>query len=305
MENHLELIRIFLEESSTLGEKAVLVVCGPTASGKTALSLELAEAFNGEIISADSAQVYRGMDIGTAKVTAEEQARAPHHLIDVRNPDESFTMADFRREGTAAIEDILARGKLPILCGGTGLYLDSIVDNYQMPVAPPIPELRAKLEEEALQFGVEFVHEKLAALDPEKARLIHPNNLRYVVRAIEVFEHTKGLVVGGKGKPAYRVFKIGIDWPREVLYDRINRRVEVQIQEGLLTEIKGLLDRGFLPELQSMQALGYKELVPYVLGEKPLSECLDTLKQSTRNYAKRQLTWFRKDKDINWINHAS
>lgn len=291
----------FLEDAARQKKQPLIVVCGPTASGKTALSLALAQHFNGEIISADSAQVYRQMDLGTDKVSMEERTQVPHHLIDVRNPDESFTMADFKREGTLAIEDIDSRGKLPILCGGTGLYLSALIENYDLPEAPPNPELRAALEAEAEQVGPEAMHQRLAALDPDAASKVHANNVRYVIRALEIVQQTKQTLSPQKAESPYAVFKVGIQWPREVLYARINARVDQQIEKGILTELKGLLDKGYAPTLQSMSALGYKEYIPYIKGEKPLEECKEELKQGTRNFAKRQLTWFRKWQDLHWL----
>lgn len=292
----------FLKGVKASGETPLLVVCGPTASGKTALSLKLAEAFNGEIISADSAQVYRKLDIGSDKVSPAERQRVKHHLIDIRDPDQSFTMADFKREATHAIQEILHKGKVPILCGGTGLYISSIVDNYDLPVAPPDPAIRAQLEAEFEKGGKERLYEMLTELDPVSASKIHPNNVRYVARALEIVMVTKQPKQAGKKNRLYNVFKMAIDWPREVLYDRVNKRVDDQIEKGLLNEIKTLLTEGYDEHLQAFSALGYKEYFPYLRGEKPLEECKEELKQNTRNFAKRQLTWFRKEEDIYWIS---
>ncbi len=290
-------LKLFLSEAKKTGEQPLLVICGPTASGKTSLSLKLAEAFNGEIISADSAQVYRKMDIGTDKVSVAERQRVKHHLIDIRDPDQPFTMADFKREATKAIQDITLKGKLPILCGGTGLYISSVVENYDLPIAPPDPKLRAELEAK----DKDELYQMLLDLDPLAASKIHPNNLRYVIRGIEIALKTQKPLEARKGRRLYNVFKMAIDWPRDVLYERINKRVDEQIEKGLFNEIKTLLVEGYPENLQAFSALGYKEYFPYLRGEKPLEDCKEELKQNSRNFAKRQLTWFRKEEEIYWI----
>lgn len=293
-------ILLLLKECKKNNQKPLLVVCGPTASGKTALSLKLAEDFNGEIVSADSCQVYRKMDIGTDKVGVDIRKKIKHHLIDVRDPDQSFTMSDFKREATHAINEILMKGKLPIICGGTGLYISSIVENYDLPVAPPNLKIREELQKEYEKGGNLHLYNMLVELDPATAAKIHPNNVRYVGRALEVVMQS-GPREARKGKPIYQVFKMAVDWPREVLYERINKRVDEQIEKGLLNEIKTLISEGYDENLQSMQALGYKEYFSYIKGEKPLFDCKEELKQNTRNFAKRQLTWFRRDEEIYWI----
>lgn len=294
-------LKLFLKEMDRTGETAVLVICGPTASGKTALSLKLAEDFNGEIVSADSAQVYRKMNIGTDKVSVADRQKVPHHMIDIRDPHQSFTMADFKREGGKAIKDIIERGKLPIICGGTGLYINSIIENYDLPKAPPNQDIRDELQAEYEKGGKDHLYKMLMDLDPATAAKIHPNNVRYVARALEIVLQTKKPIQKNKGERLYNVFKIGIHWPREVLYDRINNRVDEQIEEGLLNEIKSLMTEGYDENMQALTALGYKEYFPYLRGEKPLEDCKEQLKQNTRNFAKRQLTWFRKEEDIYWI----
>lgn len=301
-------LQLFFKGIKETGEIPLLVICGPTASGKTALSLKIAEEFNGEIISADSAQVYRKLDIGSDKVSVAERQRVKHHLIDIRDPDQPFTMADFKREATHAIQEILHKGKVPILCGGTGLYISSVVDNYELPVAPPDPKIRQELEElyESLEkkqegAGRDRLYEMLMELDPVSGSKIHPNNVRYVARALEIVLVTKKPKEQGKGNRIYNVFKMAVDWPREVLYERVNKRVDEQIEKGLLNELKTLLSEGYEEQLQAFSALGYKEYFPYLRGEKPLQDCKEELKQNTRNFAKRQLTWFRKEEDIYWI----
>ena len=294
-------ITLLLKECKKNNQKPLLVVCGPTASGKTSLSLKLAEDFNGEIVSADSCQVYRKMDIGTDKVAVDLRKKVKHYLIDIRNPDQSYTMSDFKREATHAINEILLKGKLPIICGGTGLYISSVVENYDLPTAPPNLKIREELQKEYEKGGNIHLYNMLVELDPATAAKIHPNNVRYVARALEIILQTHEPREPRKGKPIYQVFKMAIDWPREVLYERINQRVDDQIDRGLLNEIKTLLSEGYDEDLQSMQALGYKEYFPYIAGQKPISDCKEELKQNSRNFAKRQLSWFRRDEEIYWI----
>ncbi|MFA6023757.1 MAG: tRNA (adenosine(37)-N6)-dimethylallyltransferase MiaA [Candidatus Gracilibacteria bacterium] len=295
-------LTLFLRELKKTGEKPLVVICGPTASGKTALSLRIAEDFNGEIISADSAQVYKKMDIGTDKVTPVERQKIKHHLIDVRDINQPFTMADFKREATHAIGEILLKGKLPIICGGTGLYISSVVDNYDLPIAPPDLKIREELEKEYQKKGADGLYNMLLDLDPVSASKIHPNNVRFVARALEVVLQTKKPRAQEKAPRLYNVFKMAVDWPREVLYERINKRVDEQIEKGLLNELKTLLSEGYDPKSRAFAALGYKEYFPYLLGEKSLEDCKEELKMNTRNFAKRQLTWFRKEEDIYWIS---
>lgn len=295
-------LTLFLQEVKKTGEKPLLVICGPTASGKTALSLKIAEDFNGEIISADSAQVYRKMDIGSDKVTVAERQKIKHHLVDVRDINQVFTMADFKREATHAIGEILHKGKVPIICGGTGLYISSVVDNYDLPVAPPNQKIRDELEAEFQKHGGEGLYDMLLNLDPVSASKIHPNNVRYVARALEIVLQTKKPIERGKAERLYNVFKMAVDWPREVLYERINKRADDQIQRGLLNELKTLLAEGYSENAQAFSALGYKEYFPYLRGEKSLEDCKEELQMNTRNFAKRQLTWFRKEEDIYWIS---
>ena len=294
-------IKLWLKEVAKTGEQPLLVICGPTASGKTALSLKLAEDFDGEIISADSAQVYKYMDIGTDKVSVAERKRVPHYMIDIREPYQQFSVSEFKKEATWLIGELARRKKLPIICGGTGLYINSITQNYQLIDAPPNQRIREELQTEYEAKGKDHLYKMLMDLDPASAAKIHPNNVRYVARALEIVLQTKKPLQPAKGKSPYNAFKIAIRWPREVLYNRINRRVDEQIEEGLLNEIKSLLTEGYTEDMPAMCALGYKEYFPYLRGETHLEECKEKLKQNTRNYAKRQLTWFRKEEDIYWL----
>lgn len=294
-------IGLFIREAKAAGETPLLVVGGPTASGKTKLSVMLAEAFNGEIISADSMQVYRNMNIGTDKIDPVTRKRVKHHLIDIKDPDQNFTMADFKREAQRAITDISNRNKVPILAGGTGLYLNAVVDNYQLPQAPPDPKIREELQALYEANGPDHLYKMLTDLDPKAAAKIHPNNLRYVARALEIVLQTKKPLEPQRGRRLYDVFKLGIEWDRDILYERIDQRVDEMIEEGLLNEIKSLVAEGYDETCQAMQGLGYKEYFPYLKGEATLESCKELHKQRTRNFAKRQLTWFRKEDDIYWI----
>jgi tRNA dimethylallyltransferase len=281
----------------------LVVLCGPTATGKTAASLVLAERLGAEIVAADSRTIYRGMDIGTAKPSPEARTRIPHHCIDLADPDEVVTLAVYRQAAAEAIGGIRERGGVPLLVGGTGLYIRAVVDGFTIPAVPPDPVLRARLDrEEARAPG--RLHARLQRVDPVAARRIHPHNVRRLIRALEVFAHTgrpisslqqrHGDVVGD-------AVQIGLTLEREALYHRIDERVDEQVRAGLVDEVHGLLRRGFDPALPSMQGLGYKEIVPYLQGKMPLAEAITTLRRNTRRFAKRQYTWFRRDARIRWL----
>lgn len=297
----LEDIQNFLDESESLGKPPVLAIIGPTASGKTALSLEIAKKFNGEIVSADSRQIYKYMDIGTEKISQSEMQGITHHLLDIVNPDQEFTLADYKRKAVNTIKDIHKRGKLPILCGGTGLYLNAIIENYQIPRVPPQFDLRQQLAQYYEEHGAQALHKLLQERDPDAAAKIHPNNVRYVIRALEIFE--AGLdSQPPKGKKIFNIFTVGIDWPRESLYERINSRVHDQIDRGLLNEVKTLMHKGYNPGLPALSSIGYSEIIEFLNGDVTLEEAIENIKKNTRNYCKRQLTWFRRYQNINWIN---
>lgn len=272
--------------------KKIIAVCGPTASGKTALAIALAMELNGEIISCDSMQLYRGMDIGTAKPTPDELAAVPHHLIDIADPDEKFSVADYKRLAEAAYEDIVSRGKTPVFCGGTGLYLDAVVTGNVFSSSDADPAFRDSLN------GVdsERLHEMLSECDPEAAAAIHPNNRKRVIRALEIF-HSTGVPKSewdrrshpdGTAEDAAVIMP---DYPREVLYARIEKRVDAMMEQGLAGEALRL--RNAFGETAA-QAIGYKELYGYFDGSATLDEAIAAIKTATRNYAKRQLTWFRR-----------
>lgn len=288
-----ELIKSHLQESQNLGKIPLLVVMGPTASGKTALGIVLAQLYHGEIISADSRQVYQQMDIGTAKPTTEELASAKHYLINYCQPDATFTLADFQRVATQLIEQIHTAGQLPILVGGTGLYISAITQNYQLPESHPDLRLREKYEKMAQMKGNQAVHQVLQTLDPATAKNIHPNNLRYVIRAIEIASQTNRPKSTKQGNSAYHPFYLDIDWPRDQLYQRIEKRIDQQIANGLVEETSHLL-KMYGRELPALTSLGYQEIGDYLEGEMTLERAIEVFKKNTRNFAKRQLTWFRK-----------
>ncbi len=288
-----------------MAKPKIIGVVGPTASGKTDYAIRLAKERGGEVVSCDSMQIYRHMDIGTAKPTSEEMQGIPHHMIDIAEPEENFSVARFVKLARECIDDILERGKIPVLCGGTGLYFDSIINNLEFSEMETDEEYRQSLNALAEEKGCEFVHRMLREVDPRSADAIHPNNLKRVIRALEIYK------VSGKpksvldreqrGEPLYEGEIFGLSRPRDVLYDRINRRVDIMMEQGLLEEVKTLLSMGISPKATSMQAIGYKELVWYLDGTLTLKEAVDKIKQESRRYAKRQITWFKRNPDIIWL----
>lgn len=286
-------------------KQKLLVIIGPTAVGKTKLSVELAKRLNGEIISGDSMQIYRGLDIGTAKVTEVEMEGIPHHLIDIKDPEESFSAAEFQDLVRGEITRIADKGKLPIIAGGTGLYIQSVIYDYQFSDTPADLEFRRQLEERALAIGNEALHQELAAVDPDSAQQIHPNNIRRVIRALEIYHCTgktmKEFQSAQQPELLYDTALVGLTMDRELLYERINLRVDLMMEEGLLEEVKELHDRG-ISECQSIQAIGYKELYEYLDGKVSLETAIENLKQNSRHYAKRQLTWFRNKMNVEWFD---
>ncbi|MFJ7976491.1 tRNA (adenosine(37)-N6)-dimethylallyltransferase MiaA [Peribacillus sp. NPDC096379] len=281
----------------------LLVIIGPTAVGKTKLSIEMAKRFNGEIISGDSMQVYKGMDIGTAKITPNEMDGIPHFLLDIKEPNESFSAADFQEQANQAIADIQKRGKLPIIVGGTGLYIQSVIYDYQFSEAPSNLEYRKRLESIVETDGIEPLIEKLRSIDPESAERIHPNNIRRIIRALEIYYCT-GITMSNQlekqtSELKYDTALIGLTMNREALYRRINHRVDVMVEQGLMEEVKSFHEQG-LRDCQSIQAIGYKELYDYFDDRLTIDESVEALKQNSRRYAKRQLTWFRNKMDVKW-----
>ncbi len=290
-------------------KKRIVAIVGPTASGKSALALALAERLGGEIISCDSMQLYRRMNIGTAKPTQEEMARVPHRMIDIVEPDENFSCADYVRLAKEATDGALAEGRLPIFCGGTGLYLDAFLRGSDFENTEVDEGLRRELELFAREKGNKALHGVLREIDPESAEAIHPNNVKRVIRAIEIYRtsgKTKSEIdrLSLEVESEYDALVIGLRYNnRELLNDRINKRVDIMISEGLLTETEALEREGiFLKNSTATQAIGYKEMLGYIRGEMSLEDAIESLKNATRKYAKRQMTWFSAKKYVSWID---
>ncbi|AGF56995.1 MULTISPECIES: tRNA (adenosine(37)-N6)-dimethylallyltransferase MiaA [Clostridium] len=282
-------------------KQKLLVIGGPTAVGKTELSIKLAQKLNGEIISADSMQIYKYMDIGSAKVTIEEMDGIKHHLIDVIEPDTPFSVADFKEYGEAALNSIILNHKFPIISGGTGLYINSLTCNMTFTEAEKDDDYRKYLEYLAIEKGNEYIHEMLKDIDPISYKEIHANNRKRVIRALEVYKLTnKPFSSYNAGSDFYNsdydVFYYVLTMDRQRLYERINKRVDIMMEKGLLEECIRLKEMGYTSDIQAMQGIGYKELLYHLEGNLSLSEAVDMIKQGSRNYAKRQLTWFRRDK---------
>lgn len=285
----------------------ILVVTGPTASGKTAAALELCLHLGGELVSADSMQIYRGMDVGTAKSSPEERRGVPHHMIDLLDPDQPFSVADYATAARSALRDILDRGRVPVVCGGTGQYVSALVEELVFHASPRDEVVRERLQAEADTVGGAAMLERLRCIDPEAAGRLHPNDRRRILRALEVFETTGRTFTEMNllSHPEVREFDFRtyvLHPDKEVLYRRCDLRVEQMMAKGLLREVEGLLAKGVSPNAQSMQAIGYKELVDHLNGNGALSDSIERIQQATRNYAKRQLTWFRGWKDASWID---
>jgi tRNA dimethylallyltransferase len=282
----------------------VIVICGPTALGKTATAIELAEIFKGEIVGADSMQVYRYMNIGTAKPSPQELARVPHHLIDIADPDQRFDAKQYAKTAHAKIMELVSQAILPFVVGGTGLYIKALVHGLFMAESAN-DDIRTRLKEEAQSHGTDFLYARLRRCDPDAAARIKPNDSYRIVRALEIYQLT------GKTISAYhhehrfqdepfRVLKIGLNMDRELLYDRINQRVDAMIAAGLVDEVKELLGKGYAPDLKAMQSIGYRHMVDFIKERLSWHEAVRTLKRDTRRFAKRQLTWFKADADIAW-----
>ena len=288
-------------------KKPLIVLTGPTAVGKTSLSISLAKAVNGEIISADSMQVYKGMDIGSAKIRKEEMQGVTHYLVDILEPEEEFHIVKFQELAKAAMEEIYAKGKIPILVGGTGFYIQAVTRDIDFTQAEQETSYREELEQLAKEKGTEYLHEKLREVDPKSAENIHANNVKRVIRALE-FYHQNGTPISEHNEEQkqqtspYNLAYFVLIAPREILYERIDRRVDQMMEEGLLEEVKSLRERGCHRGMVSMQGLVYKEILAYLEGEYPLEEAVRILKRDTRHFAKRQLTWFRREQDVIWVD---
>jgi len=281
----------------------VIAIVGPTAVGKTDLSIAIAKRFQGEIISGDSMQIYKGMDIGTSKITEEEKEGIPHHMIDIKEPEESFSAAEFQHLVKGHIEDISGRGKLPIIVGGTGLYIQAALYNYNFAKEPRDESKTKHLEQQIEKFGITPFYQRLEKIDPEQAKKIHPNNHRRVIRALEIYE-TTGMTMTAYQKQQtlttpYDFLLVGLDMDREILYNRINTRVDKMVDNGLVREVQSLYDNG-LENTQAMKAIGYKEFIPYLKEEDTLEHSVELLKRNSRRYAKRQITWFKNKMPVTW-----
>ena len=287
--------------------KKILVIVGPTASGKTRMAVELAKAHNGEVVSADSMQIYRRMDIGTAKPTAEEMDGVPHHMIDVADPEEDFSVARYVEMASACVDDIFSRGKLPIVAGGTGLYVDSLLSGRTFAAFSPESSLRRELEEELAERGGEAMLAELSRVDPEAAARLHPNDHKRIVRALEVYRST-GKTISEHNRetralpPRYEALTIGLNFQdRADLWARIDALVDQMAAAGLEREVRELLSSGLSPRCTAMQAIGYKEFVAAVEGDMTWREAEELVKLRSRQYAKRQLTWFRRNPEVHWL----
>ncbi|RKQ37557.1 tRNA (adenosine(37)-N6)-dimethylallyltransferase MiaA [Oceanobacillus halophilus] len=286
-------------------KKTVIAIMGPTAVGKTNLSIEVAKRFGGEVISGDSMQIYRGMDIGTAKITKDEMEGIPHHMIDIKEPDEGFSVADFKEYVQRYIEEVSSRNKLPIIVGGSGLYIQAALYDYNFSTQKRNEFITRKLEKRMEEEGPLPLYKYLEKIDPVQAEKIHPNNYRRVIRALEIYETTgMSMTEYQKNQTAespYNLVLIGLEMDRAELYKRINLRVDQMINSGLLKEVKTLIGKGY-SKSQSMNAIGYKEFIPYFEGEQSLEECIEILKRNSRRFAKRQYTWFKNKMDITWYD---
>ncbi|MDD3793508.1 MAG: tRNA (adenosine(37)-N6)-dimethylallyltransferase MiaA [Candidatus Gracilibacteria bacterium] len=277
-------------------KQKIIVIYGPTASGKTSLSIDVARYLDTEIIGTDSRQIFKYLDIGTGKITIEEMQGIKHHMIDIITPDSEYSVGEFKKEAEKYIEDIISMGKIPVLCGGTGLYIDSLIYDFDIPKVPADEDLRNKLELERLEFGNKYIWNKLSEIDPDYAKELHPNNYRYIIRALEV------KILTGKSKTEFRTeksFKYDVlfltpyNGNREELYNKINKRIQIMFDDGLVLETENLLKKYKKTDF-GMKTIGYKEVVDYLEGNITLQECIELVQKNNRNYAKRQLTWFRK-----------
>ena len=285
-------------------KEKVIVICGPTASGKTALSIELAKKINGEIVSADSMQIYKDMNIGTAKPTIEEQQGIKHYMIDFVSPDKRYSVADFKKDAKIAIREIIDKGKTPIVVGGTGLYVDSLIYEIDYPEIQFDEDYRKSLDKEVEEKGLENLYKKAVEIDEEAMKKISPNDKKRILRVLEIY-HATGKTkteqeAESRKDPEFDYYVYAIDWDREKLYDRINKRVDIMIEQGLIEEVKEILKK-YDEFPTAMQGLGYKEVVQYLKNEITREEMIEKIKQETRRYAKRQLTWFRKNKQTIWL----
>lgn len=286
--------------------KELFILGGPTGVGKTELSLKIAKALNGEIISADSMQIYKYMDIGSAKIKKEEMQGIPHHLIDFVDPHLSFSVAEYKCLAEKKIEEIYSKGKTPIIVGGTGLYINSILYNYDFNLSYKDEAFRKEMEKVSIDKGKEYLHNMLKDIDPSSYEKLYPNDVKRVIRALEVYKLTGKTItqinLDKESSLAYKPRYYVLTMEREILYKRINQRVDIMLENGLLEEVLNLKNMGLTADMQSMKGIGYKEILLYYMGETTLEEAISAIKQGSRNYAKRQLTWFRKDPNVIFID---
>ncbi|MCH5272162.1 MAG: tRNA (adenosine(37)-N6)-dimethylallyltransferase MiaA [Lachnospiraceae bacterium] len=298
-----------MEETNTKHRLPLLILTGPTAVGKTNLSVRLAQAVNGEIISADSMQVYRRMDIGTAKIKKEEMCGVPHHLIDICEPQENYNVVRFAMEAKRLIKEIADRGHIPILVGGTGFYIQAVLYDIDFTKTEEDTAYRKELAEYADKYGAQALHALLAKADPASAAAIHANNVKRVIRALEFYKQTGGLISvhneeQHQKESAYNSAYFVLTQERAVLYRRIEQRIDQMLEEGLVEEVRALIEEGCTADMVSMQGLGYKEILSYLNGECSLQEAVSVLKRDTRHFAKRQITWFRRERDVLWFDRG-
>lgn len=294
--------------SPTTDKRPLVVILGPTAAGKTDLAIRLAELFQGEIVSADSRLLYRGMDIGTAKPTMKQRKLVPHHLIDVADPDENWSLTLFQRAAHDAIEDIHARNKLPFLVGGTGQYIFAITEAWSIPKVKPDIHLRKVIENWAAEIGRDGLHNRLSVIDPEGAANIDYRNLRRTIRALEVIflSGRKFSAQRRSGSPRFRTIQIGLSIPRPELYERIDSRIEAMLAEGFVPEVESLLSNGFSPNLPTFSAIGYQEIIDYLLGKTTLDEAVMIIQRRTRQFVRRQANWFKADDpNVHWFDYQT
>ncbi len=285
----------------------LVAIVGPTAVGKSEVAIEIAQKIGSEIVSADSMQIYRYMDIGTAKPTIEERELVPHHMIDIVYPDEEFSAADFQKRAKSCIKSIYQNDKIPLVVGGTGFYINALCYDYTFSPAGKDESLREHLKKEAEEKGVDYLYNQLVQIDPEAAAKIHPNNLRRIIRALEVCKTTGKpfsyyVKMTKMGKSPYDLLIFGLTMPRDELYRRINKRVVSMIEKGFIDEVEKLLEMGYDKNLKSMQGLGYRQVIQYLEGRLTLDEAIDLIARDTRRYAKRQYTWFLRDQNIIWLD---
>ncbi len=297
------------QQNNLIEKKPLIILTGPTAVGKTALSIKLAKTINGEMISADSMQVYQYMDVGTAKIMPNEMEGIKHHLIDVLDPKEDFNVFTFQTMAKKALDDIYAKGKIPIIVGGTGFYIQSLLYDIAFEETE-VSTYRQKLTKDYEKYGAHALHERLKDIDPISYEEIHENNVKRVIRALE-FYHDTGYPISQHNmeqrqkESPYNFEYFVLNDDRKILYERINQRIDVMLENGLVAEVQKLLDYGCTPDMVSMQGLGYKEIVPYLAGECSLEDAIYVLKRDTRHFAKRQLTWFRREKTVTWVDRTT